>query len=741
MKCLALGLTVLFLAAVAIGCSGDKVASSGPSDKDANTESSGTVASKKSGDTGATTESGDVDPSMEETPPADDAEPSEEPVAREGEVALYLHADATVTSSPGPGQALSPEELRKALTEAVERFREAESAATPENGDGGVRLAISGFRPTGPTVNIVADPGATYGNLDGLLKICVNCQCEKYVLKNAHGGRPYSFALRCQGARSAAPDPHQLPPMKLRMKADEDGLVDQIWLNQKQVREFAALQGYLRGIIGDRRGPTSLQASIELKMQCDAGLKLKHLFDGLEAVSGYTAGDGTRVALVEKIRPVAWGGGEMEEIEVFEEKEIQEIDVTTTKIVSEAIRLPRTDIVEEEDISPQANAPDAPPLAVELQPSDEPKVPKDHRVSHVGSSTGSGFACRSPAARAEMVRQYGGNAASEAAVAAALKWLAAHQYPDGSWNFDHTRGPCQGRCPNPGDLREAPRAATAMALLPLLGAGQTHTEGHYKVLVKRGLDFLVKNMKVGGGTGSFEESGGRMYAHGLASIAICEAYALTRDKALLQPAQLSLNHISYAQDPVGGGWRYSPKQPGDTSVLSWQLMALKTGHMGYLQVHPNTVKGATKFLDSVQANKGAMYGYTGPATGRNATTAIGLLSRMYLGWKKDNPALKEGVKYLSNTGPSKTNMYYNYYATQVMRQYDGDLWKKWNVLMRDYLTDAQAKDGHAMGSWHFGGGDHGALKGGRVYCTSIATMILEVYYRNPPIYKEPAADD
>jgi hypothetical protein len=341
-----------------------------------------------------------------------------------------------------------------------------------------------------------------------------------------------------------------------------------------------------------------------------------------------------------------------------------------------------------------------------------------------------------------MVRAGGGNEASEAAVAAALKWLAAHQFQDGSWNFDHTRYPqCQARCPSPGSLREAPRGATAMALLPFLGAGQTHMEGEYRPTVKAGLHFLARSMKVRGGTGSMEEPGGSMYSHGLGAIVLCEAYAMTRDKGLLRPAQLSLNHISYAQDPVGGGWRYKPKQPGDTSVVGWQLMALKSGHMAYLNVDANTIKGAIKYLDGVQANSGAHYGYTGPAVGRDATTAIGLLCRMYLGWKHDHPALQEGIKYISNKGPSKSNMYYNYYATQVMRHNEGEEWKKWNGVMRDQLVNSQAKQGHATGSWHFGGGDHGGERGGRVYCTSMATMVLEVYYRHMPIYKKQAAQD
>ena len=95
-----------------------------------------------------------------------------------------------------------------------------------------------------------------------------------------------------------------------------------------------------------------------------------------------------------------------------------------------------------------------------------------------------------------MVARYGGNDASEAAVAAALKWFADHQNPDGSWSYDHRTGPCQGRCADAGSLTDCKTGATAMALLPFLGAGQTHKQGTYKKNVKRGLYFLTSQMKV-----------------------------------------------------------------------------------------------------------------------------------------------------------------------------------------------------------------------------------------------------
>ena len=48
---------------------------------------------------------------------------------------------------------------------------------------------------------------------------------------------------------------------------------------------------------------------------------------------------------------------------------------------------------------------------------------------------------RGDSTRAQLLRKYGGNAASESAVELALQWIADHQLKDGSWNLDHTIGP------------------------------------------------------------------------------------------------------------------------------------------------------------------------------------------------------------------------------------------------------------------------------------------------------------
>ena len=81
-------------------------------------------------------------------------------------------------------------------------------------------------------------------------------------------------------------------------------------------------------------------------------------------------------------------------------------------------------------------------------------------------------------------------------------------------------------------------------------------------------------------------------------------------------------------------------------------------------------------------------------------------------------------------------MYYNYYATQVLRHWGGEEWEQWNPKMREYLIATQSNRGHEAGSWYFSGGRGDS--GGRLYNTGMAVMTLEVYYRYMPLYQQKA---
>jgi hypothetical protein len=228
-----------------------------------------------------------------------------------------------------------------------------------------------------------------------------------------------------------------------------------------------------------------------------------------------------------------------------------------------------------------------------------------------------------------------------------------------------------------------------------------------------------------------------MYGHGLASIALCEAYGMTQDPTLHGPAQKAVDYIVRAQHAVSGGWRYTPGQPADTSVVGWQLMALKSAEMAGLPVPPRTLEGVKRWLASVEANKpaGGLFGYQS-ATPTPAMTAQGLLCLQYLGARRDDPRLRAGTDYLLRhlPQPGTDTSYYWYHANQVLYHVQGEPWKAWNGKLRDLLVATQAAQGPAAGSWT--PTDQREKPGGRLYATALRLLMLEVYYRHLPLYQQ-----
>jgi len=277
-------------------------------------------------------------------------------------------------------------------------------------------------------------------------------------------------------------------------------------------------------------------------------------------------------------------------------------------------------------------------------------------------------------------------------------------------------------------------------LLLFLGAGKTHKaskDNVYDKTVDKALNALLGLQDKR--TGAFSRD---MYAHGLATIAITEAFGLSQDYSLKKPAQLAINFILKAQHE-GGGWRYSPGQAGDTSVSGWQIMALKSGLLAGLDVPPLALRKAQTFLDSVVAPSTEGSGYTDP----NPTptmTAVALLCRQYLsGWGRQNLRLIKAVDNHikpNSPRPERKDVYYYYYATQVMHNLGGDDWKAWNAKMRDILITSQDDDPNQptkWGSWS-PAGDQWGRNGGRLMVTSLNLLTLEVYYRYLPLYyREP----
>jgi hypothetical protein len=383
----------------------------------------------------------------------------------------------------------------------------------------------------------------------------------------------------------------------------------------------------------------------------------------------------------------------------------------------------------------QQNAEVAPPMTSEPPPglgggdgameSDAAAVagPASMNVGGQGGTTRLGFRGNS-AARNKLLTSEGGNTETEACVARGLIWLSKQQKPDGRWSIDGS---------HKDDI-----AGTGMALLPFLAAGQTHKSGKdnkYQKNVLSGLTFLTGKQKP---DGTFTGSTGT-YAHAIATVALCEAYGMTQDPKLQKPAQAALNVIVKGQGS-NGSWGYSYGGTGDTSIVGWQIQALKSGVMANLNVPKDVFHKAGVFLDSVagsyQNQSGATYGYTTKG-GTPALSAVGLLCRQYMGWGPKNIKLQAGIEYLKAHPPtSDLAMYYYYYATQVVHFYGGPEWKEfWNPKMRQLLVDKQEKaQNQNFGSWAPATDTIGSA-GGRLLTTCTCLLTLEVYYRHLPLYR------
>lgn len=359
--------------------------------------------------------------------------------------------------------------------------------------------------------------------------------------------------------------------------------------------------------------------------------------------------------------------------------------------------------------------------------------------------------------RRTRARLAGASVASELAVERALDWLARHQDRDGRWNAaiaryddgsavrgdrDFTahcpRGDtCSGACA----YWEADTALTGLALLTFLGAGYTHVEGRYADAVGRGLTFLTEQQKPDGDLRGESVVVG-MYCHAMATLALCEGYALTRDARLRDAATRAVAFLVHCRATDRMAWRYKPgERTGDTSILGWVVMCLKSAREVGIPIPDDASmrRGVLAWLDRVKSGSAGGLARYQPAEPVTPTmTAEAWVCRQFLGVGGPGPVSDESAAYVlrNPSDRGKANVYYWYYATLALYQHGGEPWARWNAGMRDRITDLQHESGHRAGSWDPDDSLYGA-KGGRIYCTALAALSLEVYYRYLRLYDEP----
>mgnify|MGYP002623976872 CR=1 FL=1 len=347
--------------------------------------------------------------------------------------------------------------------------------------------------------------------------------------------------------------------------------------------------------------------------------------------------------------------------------------------------------------------------------------------------------------RARRALAQGATRESEECVAAALAWLATQQSADGRWDPSRHDAGRESRIDGHdrgGAGADADTGITGLVLLAFLGAGHTHQDGDYIETVRAGLEYLRRVQGADGNLGGTARSFAFMYCHGMATLAVSEAYAMTGDSRLADVVNAAIGYTVAAQHPQTGGWRYRPWQHvpsdgGDTSQLGWQLMALRSAEMAGVAIPAATNEGTVRFLKAV-----ATGAHGGQATYRpgervsRTMTAEALFCRQLMGMSRANRANDEAAAFLLGElpGSGRANFYYWYYATLAMYQLGGQPWQTWNDALQETLVAGQQKRGAKAGSWSpdsvWGG------YGGRIYSTAMGTLCLEVYYRYLPLYRD-----
>jgi len=240
-----------------------------------------------------------------------------------------------------------------------------------------------------------------------------------------------------------------------------------------------------------------------------------------------------------------------------------------------------------------------------------------------------------------------------------------------------------------------------------------------------------------------------MYEHGIAAFALAEACGLAAasgrpsDDRCRKAAEAAVRFIQQQQHD-DGGWRYTADKtlPSDTSISSWQVLALWTAREAGIQVDEACLAKAVAFYQRCETGQDGRTAYmAGRGVGTDATTGAGLWVHLFLQPQPDSQFVQAAASYLAGfaektwgnaeTRPKYHDFYLWHHCSLPLAQVGGASWDRWNRLVRGALVELQQTEGCARGSWDpetsmYG---RGAGGGGRIYTTAMAVLTLEAYYR------------
>ena len=389
------------------------------------------------------------------------------------------------------------------------------------------------------------------------------------------------------------------------------------------------------------------------------------------------------------------------------------------------------------------------PAAVEIGVPDAPRpvavVPENKMGNDQWDRTP--YQSRTGERKIAALEEYGGGAETERAVVSGLAYLARRQRSDGRW----------GRKEIDDKYGQPMIGKTGLACLAFMGAGHTPVSNtKYSENVAKGLTFL--RLSQDSDSGHFGNTSS--YGHAIATYALGEAFALTKNPELRTPLVRAVQHIIDNQvssrDPLlDGGWSYFFPD-GHTldrwpraSVTAWQVMALESAKLGGLNVPGSVFSRARTFLVNSWDPSRSAFRYSHdpsrlrsdypvlPGSTPASMFALSLLGAD-IGASQFGPArdfiqarAPQGYRFSGDDDfvyKAQGNLYFWYYGTLALFRAGGDDWQRWNVGMKETLLPAQEQDG----SWRpisIYAGYAQDSDGDRTYTTAMNVLTLEVYYR------------
>ncbi len=307
------------------------------------------------------------------------------------------------------------------------------------------------------------------------------------------------------------------------------------------------------------------------------------------------------------------------------------------------------------------------------------------------------------------------------AIEKGLAWLATQQ--------DVTHGHFAGKHKN---------VYTGLACMALMASGHFPERSAYGDHLRRGVLYLAQQALKN--KGYLGKDGGRMYGHGICTLALAEAYGMMSAEADNRAVKLGLESAlkvilgsqATANNKHRGGWRYEPKRgDADLSATAWQILALRAAQNCCFDIPDNAINEAIDYVRRTYKDKQG-FAYQ-PGHGANsAMRAAGVVCMQALGADKsdeDTVKVNTAAEVLLTLNPSQGKHYYyrSYYLATAANMM-GD---KHRTALLGKLENALVALQNQDGSFK----KHSGHDGG-VYSTAFAVICLAVRYQFLPIYQE-----